>query len=500
MRRSRSFLGMLLAVALTVALGACTRPETDEPRGRELNIGAATEPAGLDMITTTGAGTPFVLLYNVYETLVKLDNEGNIRPLLASEWSQTPDRLSYTFSLDPAAKFASGAPVDADAVVKSFERARGETATESIRLKWAPVDTIEAVDQRTVRLNLSRPSNGLLYDLTGPTGTISDPTATADLNTTPAGSGPYKFVTWEQGSRVELEANAGYWGTPARFSPVNFRYFADPNAMNTAMLSGQLDMISNLTVPQSIGQFSDAEKYTIHEGTTDGEVVLGFNHANEALSDVRVRQAISHAIDRQALVDSVWGGKGMLIGSMVPPTDPWFEDLSGVYPYDPDKARELLAEAGYASGLTLRLRVPNLPYGPTSGRFIAAQLKDVGITAEVEELEWARWLDQVYGQHDYDMTVVAHVEPRDLGAFAAEGNYWGYRNDAFNTLLTEADTGTEADQTEKLKEAARMLTDDAAAVWLFLLPSITIATPAIAGVQDNQISLSFDLTTLAARS
>lgn len=500
MRRSRSLLGLLLVVAIALTLGACTRPVKEPGGGRELNIGATTEPAGLDMITVSGAGTPYVLLYNVYETLVKLDNEGSIKPLLASEWSQSPDRLTYTFSLDPQARFASGAPVNSEAVVKSFERARSDAATATTRSKWAVVDTIEAAGEHTVEVKLSQPSNQWLYDLTGPYGIVTDPTATGDLNKTPAGSGPYKFVTWEPGSLIELEANTGYWGTPARFSPVFFRYYADPNTMSTAMLSGQLDIISNLTAPQAIDQFSDSSAYTIHEGITQGEVVLGFNHRTEALADVRVRQAINYAIDRRALVDSVWGGKGKLIGSMVPPSDPWFEDLSDTYPYDPEKAKQLLAEAGLASGLTLRLRVPSLPYGPSSGRFIAAQLQAVGVKVELEELEWARWLDQVYGKHDYDMTIVAHVEPRDMAAFAADGNYWGYANQEYNTLLKEADEGTQEEQTAKLKEAAKLLAADAAADWLFLLPNIVVATPEISGISPDQVSLSFDLTTLAARS
>ena len=500
MRRSRSFVGMLLALALAVTLSACTRPEPKDDTGRELNIGATAEPTGLDMITVPGAGTPFVLLYNVYETLVKLDSEGTIKPLLASDWTLSDDRLTYTFSLQNQAKFASGAPVDADAVVKSFDRARADSAADSIKVKWAAVADVEAVNAHTVKVTMSRPSNEWLYDMTGPAGIISDPSAVADLNTTPAGSGPYTFVKWDQGSLLQLAANPSYWGTPARFDPVNFRYYADPNAMNTAMLAGQLDIISNLTVPQSIGQFADASKYTTYEGTTEGEVVLGFNHETKALADVRVRQAINHAIDRKGLINSVWGGKGSLIGSMVPPTDPWYEDLSQAYPYDPTKAKELLTEAGVASGLTLRLRVPNLPYGPTAGRYIAAQLKEVGINVTLEELDWPRWLDQVYGKHDYDMTIVAHVEPHDLSAFAAPNNYWNFHNEEFNALLASADEGTEAVQTEDLKQAAKLLSDQAAADWLFLLPNIIIATPEISGIQENQVSLSFDLTLLAARS
>lgn len=499
MRRARP-LGIMALLLLAVVLGACTRPPQVVDEIRTLEIGATGEPAGLDMVTVSGAGTPFVLLYNVYETLVKLDGEGNVRPLLATEWTTNEDNTVYTFTIDKGARFASGTDVTADAVVWSFERNRSAAATDQIRSKWAVVDTIEAVDEDSVEVTLSQASNQWLYEMTGPAGIVTDPTGDADLDTIPAGSGPYEFVAWEEGASIELQANHGYWGNPARFDRVVFRYYADPNAMNAAMLSGQLDIISNLTVPQAIGQFADETRFTVHEGTTDGEVVLGFNHRTAALQDLDVRRAINHAIDREALIRAVWGGKGTLIGSMVPPTDPWYEDLSDTYPYDPDQARRLLAEAGYGSGLSLRLRVPNLPYGPPAGRFVAAQLAEVGIDVVLDELEFpARWLDLVYTKFDYDMTIVAHVEPRDLGTFADPGYYWGYDNPRFRQLVAEADAGTPEQQVAKLRQAARLLAADAAADWLFLLPSIIVTTPGISGIQANQIGLAFDLTTIAAR-
>ena len=500
MRRTRLSVGIVLALVMSVIMTACTRPPVEEAQARPLSIGATLEPDGLDMTTVDGAGTPFVFLYNVYETLIKLDGEGNFKPLLATEWDISDDQLVYTFTIDGAAKFATGEDMLAQDVVASFERARSDAATGSMQEKWAPVDTIEAPDENTVKVTLSQPSNMWLYDIAGSAGIVVDPAGVDSLDTAPAGSGPFAFVSWDQGNNLKLKGNPDYWGTPTRFGEVTFQYYADPNAMNTAMLSGQLDIISNLTVPQSIGQFDDESRFTIHEGTTDGEVVLGFNHRQPELQDLKVRQAISYAIDRQGLVDAAWGGKGDLIGSMVSPTDPWYEDLSDTYPHDPAKAKELLAEAGHASGLTLNLRIPTLPYGPPAARFIQAQLAEVGVTVEIEELDFARWLDQVYGSHDYDMTIVSHVEGRDIGNFANPEYYWGYDNPAFQTLIEEADTGTQEGQVEKMKEAARMLADDAAAVWLFVLPNIIITTSEISGVQPNQTSLAFDLTTLAARS
>ena len=493
----RSSVAIILALVMSVLLTACTRPTLEEDETSPLVIGATLEPDGLDMTMVSGAGTPFVLLYNVYETLLKIDNDGNFKPLLATQWNISEDRLTYTFTIDGAAKFASGEPVTPEAVVTSFERSRSEES--ALAENWEAVDTIEATGDNQVTVTLSRPSNMWLYHVAGPAGIIVDPAGIDTLDTAPAGSGPFTFVEWDQGNELKLEGNPDYWGTPTRFDDVTFRYYADPNAMNTAMLSGQLDIISNLTVPQSIGQFEDESRFSIYEGTTDGEVVLGFNHRQPELQDVRVRQAISHAIDRQGLVDAAWGGKGELIGTMVSPTDPWYEDLSGLYEYDPAKAEELLDEAG-VSGLTLNLRIPTLPYGPPAARFIQSQLAEVGITVEIEELDFARWLDQVYSSHDYDMTIVSHVEGRDIGNFANPEYYWGYDNSEFADLLAEADAGTEEEQISKTQEAARMLADDAAAVWLFMLPNIIITTNDISGIQENQTSLAFDLTILASRN
>ena len=365
---------LVMLLGFSLALVSCGGSSGAGSGPIVLNVGATTEPTGMDPATDTGAGTPFVLLYNVYETLVRIDEKGEIKPLLARSWSVSSDGSAYTFKLEPNATFASGKPVNAAAVIASFERTRdGENTTEVLKKQMSHVKEMRAVDERTVEVSLTGPSRRWLYDITSTAGIIYDLSSEQNLSEQPAGSGPYVFSRHDIGSVVSLARNKRYWGTGPRVDEVNFRYYADANAMVTAMLSGQLDIISNLAVPQSVSQFSDASRFKVLEGTTNGEVVLGFNHSNPALSNLKVRQAINHAIDRRAVLDSVWGGKGTLIGSMVPPTDPWYEDLSNTYPYDPAKAKQLLEEAGYASGLTLRLRVPTLPYGPPIAKLIAAQ-------------------------------------------------------------------------------------------------------------------------------
>jgi peptide/nickel transport system substrate-binding protein len=236
-------------------------------------------------------------------------------------------------------------------------------------------------------------------------------------------------------------------------------------------------------------------------GITNGEIVMGFNHQTEALKSLQVRQAINYAIDRNALLNSVWGGKGILIGSMAVPTDSWYQDLSQTYPFDPDKAKQLLVDAGYADGLTLRLRVPTLPYATDAAQFIASQLKDVGITATIDELEFpARWIDEVMVNSNYDMTIVAHVEPRDIVKWADPDYYWHYNNPEFQKLVAEADQAPASDEAALMQQAAKILADDAAADFLWLLPSLKVATLDITGIPENTVSLSFDLSTIASKN
>lgn len=494
-QRMRTVIGTFVAACLILV--GCSGTGDDSV---SLSVGYTAELDGLDPSTVDGAAISMVMLYNVYETLVKDDGDGNIQPLLAREWDISDDNRTYTFHLEPEARFATGEPLTAEEVVASIDYVLGGQGAEApvrnlLVRQMSVVETVTAVDEHTVEVELSRPSNQWLYDMTGPAGIIYDPAGMGTLNTAPMGSGPYQFSDWDSGAQLVLERNENYWGAAPEVDEIVWRVFADPNAMTSAMLAGQLDVISNLTTPEAVGEFEDPERFTVLEGYSNGEVVLGYNHTNEALSDVRVRQAITHAIDRQGLVDSIWGGQGSLIGSMVPPQDPWYEDLSEVYPYDPDRARELLADAGYADGLTLRLRVPALPYATSGARYLDSQLADVGITVQVDELEFpAVWLDEVFAQASYDLTIVSHVEPRDMAIFADPDYYWRYDNPEYQQLVALADEGTPEDQVRYLQEAARLLTEDAAATWLFLLPNTIITTSEVSGISANATNLSFDLT------
>lgn len=495
---------LVALVALgSLLLSACAQGSSPAgPNGTapstQLVIGATASPPTLDPTANDAAAIPQVMLYNVYETLVKVDSEGHLRPLLAQRWDVSPDNRTYTFRLDPGARFASGRPVEAKDVVWSIDRIKNGTTTATLKRQMSVVESARAVDPKTLEVVLTRPSNMWLWDMSSTGGIVFDSQANGDLANSTAGSGPFELQNWIPNSSVTLEKNPDYWATPARFNTVTFRYFTDPNAMNAAMLAGDLDIISNLQAPAALPQFSDPSRFTVNEGTTNGEVVLSMNNNSPGLNDVRVRQAIRHAINKKALLDTVWAGKGVLIGAMVPPTDPWYEDRTGDFPYDPERAKALLAEAG-VQNLRLRLRLPTLPYATAAGQFVQSQLREVGIEADIDQLEFpARWVDTVLTKGDYDMSIVAHVEARDIVRFANPDYYFHYNSPEFQRLVTEADSGPPEEQATKLKEAARVMSQDAAADWLFLLPNLVITKPNITGVPENATTLSFDLTTMAA--
>ncbi|MGW4126842.1 ABC transporter substrate-binding protein [Amycolatopsis japonica] len=463
-----------------------------------LAIGYTAEPANFDFTRTDGAAIPQALLYNVYEGLVKLDANAKIVPLLAESWTISEDRKTYDFKLRKNAKFSNGAPFTAEDVKFSLMRVKTDW-TVSIKSTMDVVDRVDVVAPDHARVVLSKPSNGWLFSLTSRLGAMFSPTGVADLANKPVGTGPYTVSSRRRGDSIVLKQNPAYWGTKPAYSTVVLKYIKDPTALNNALLSNGIDVISAITVPDSIPQFQSDDRFTVVEGTTNSEVTLAFNNARPPLNDVRVRKALSYAIDRKALLDTAWAGRGTLIGSMVPPTDPWYEDLSNAYPFDPAKAKALLAEAGQPNP-SLRLRIPNLPYAVSAAQVVSSQLADVGVTVTIEPLDFpAVWLKQVFTDHDYDLSIIQHVEARDIVTFGRPKYYWGYDGKPVQQNLAKADAGTPQEQIDAMRQVARRLSEDAAADWLFLFPNVIVAKNKVTGFVRNQVSESFDLTGLAPR-
>lgn len=486
-----------LAVAL-VATGCGGGSDGDTGSSNAVvSIAAEAEPATLDLTTTPAAAIPRILLYNVYEGLVKLDGNGDVKPLLAKDWDVSADRKTYTFHLRDNATFSNGKKLTAADAVWSIDRVRAGASKHPFKSQMAVVKSATAKDDTTLVVTLTRPSNSWLYNMANPVGIVFSKDAVGTLATKPVGSGPFVFKEWTRGSALTLTRNERYWGDKAKVGLVVFRFYTDTNAAINAMLSKQLDVIANVRTPESIAQLKGKDDLRIVEGTTNGEVVMSMNNARGPLKDRRVRQAIIQAIDRKKLIQTVSAGYGKRIGSMVPPTDPWYEDLSNYYPYDPAAAKKLLREAGYPNGLTLGMQLPTRPDALASGRFAAAQLKQVGITAKITQLEFpARWLDVVLTKGDYDISIIAHVEPRDIEKFTDPTYYFHYKNPQAKKLLDAADAAPPSQQATYMKRLARQLTADAAANWLYLQPSLEVMRQGITGFPQNAVTLSYDMTSV----
>jgi peptide/nickel transport system substrate-binding protein len=476
------------ATAATAAAAATTVPEGDP--NATIVAGLVLEPSNLDIIHTAGAALDQVLLDNIYETLVKATPSGEISPGLAT-LDISEDRLTYTLTLQEGVSFHDGDPLTASDVVWTLEQQRSEGAREVLTL--ANVDTVEATDDLTVVLTLSEPDNDLAFRLSQRAGAVLNEGAT-DLETTANGTGPFRLGEWNQGAFVSLLRNDEYWGEPANAAEVVFQYFTDPNAAVNAVRDGDADFIT-LVDPELASQFEGNPDFVVTSNETNGELTLGFNNADEALSDQRVRQAITQAIDKQGVID-LNDGYGTIIGAPVPPFDPWYEDLSGLHPYDPDEARALLEEAGYGDGLELSFIVPNF-YSPKVPDFVVSQLADVGIALDLQTVEFSTWLEQVYGNHDYDVTYVLHAEARDLDNYANPDYYWLYDSPDVQQLLAAAKTSPDSDEANELRrQAARQIAEDAPAVWLTLADDVIVTRTGVSGLPGFDVQARFDASDL----
>jgi len=448
------------------------------------------EPGNLDIIHTAGAALDQVLLDNIYETLVKATPGGEISPGLAT-LDISEDRLTYTLTLQEGVTFHDGDPLTASDVVWTLDQQRAEGSNEAARL--SSIASVEATDDLTVVLTLSEPDNDLAFYLSRRAGAVLNEGAT-DLETTANGTGPFTLGEWSQGSFISLARNDDYWGDPAKAAEVVFQYIPDANAGVNALLDGDADVITGVD-PELVGQFEDNPDYVVTSNETNGELTLGFNNTDEALSDQRVRQAITQAIDKQGVID-LNDGFGTIIGAPVPPFEPWYEDLSGLYPFDQEAARALLEEAGYADGLELSFVVPNI-YPARIPDFVVSSLADVGITLDLQTVEFSTWIEQVYTNHDYDITYVLHVEPRDIGNYANPDYYWLYDSPEVQELLAEAKTSPDPDEANELRrQAARQIAEDAPAVWLTLADDVVVARTGVSGLPEFDVQARFDASDL----
>ena len=298
-----------------------------------------------------------------------------------------------------------------------------------------------------------------------------------------------------QGDRIELTRNADYWGTPAALESATFKFISDPTAGFAAMMAEDVDAFVNFPAPENLPQFEADPRFQVIVGSTEGETILSTNNKMPPLDNVKVRKAIAHAIDRQAIIDGAMFGVGTPIGTHFAPHHPDYLDLTANSAYDPDLAKQLLAEAGFENGFETTLKLPPPSYARRGGEIIAAQLRAVGIQTEISNLEWAQWLEQVFRGKDYGLTIVSHTEPMDIGIYARPDYYFQYDNPAFQTLMTDLRSESDpATRSAMLQNAQTIISEDYVNGFLFELAVPTVANAKIRGLWENAPTQATDLT------
>jgi peptide/nickel transport system substrate-binding protein len=497
MLKRRDFALRLPAAAL-LAGWPLAQAQTGAQGGKStLTLGMALEPPGLDPTAGAASAIAEIVLYNVLEPLVKINPDGSVAPLLAESWEFSKDLRATTFHLRRGVRFHNGEPFNAQTVKFSFERAAAADSANKDRNIFAAIESVRALDEFTALVVTPQPDPDFLFRLGQATAVMVEPKSAASNNTAPVGTGPYTLENWRRGSSLALAAWPGFrQAQTLQFKRAMFRFISDPAAQMAALLAGDVDVFPRVT-ERSVPRFQSDARFRITVADSWAKTVLAINNGRKPLNDVRVRRAICAAIDRKAVIEAAASGYGVPIGSHYAPQAPGYVDTTGINPYDPDKAKALLKEAGVSAPLRLTLTLPPPAYARDGGEVVIAELAKVGIAVQAQNVEWAQWLAGTYTDKNYDLTLISHVEPLDLGNFAKPDYYWNYRNPQFNALYAQIQSAiAPQERNALLGQAQRLLAEDAALCWLYEPQWVTVADRRVRGLWKSLPILVNDLTTL----
>ncbi|WP_313295485.1 ABC transporter substrate-binding protein [Diaphorobacter sp.] len=483
--------GALAALPLATPLPTLAQAKKDN-----MTLALTLEPPGLDPTAGAASSIAEITLYNIYETLTKINPDGSVSPLLAESWEVSPDLRTYTFKLRSGVKFQNGEPFNAQAVKYAFDRAGGDKSTNKDKRTFAGL-ACKVIDEHTIVLINSEIDPDLLFLLGQATAIIVEPKSVATNVTKPVGTGPYKLDAWARGSSITLSAWNGF-RQPAKIKirRAVFRFIADPAAQVAALLAGDVDVFARIT-PRSVAQFKANPRFQVVISGSRAKTILAMNNTRKPLDDVRVRRAIAAAIDRKAVIRGAADGLGVPIGSYYVPGAFGYVDTTGINPYDVEKAKQLLAEAGVKTPLELTMTLPPTPYARQGGEIITSELAKIGIKVKTQNVEWAQWLSGTYGNKNYDLSIISHVEPFDLNNYTKPDYYWGYQSEKFNALYERIKTAERpADRARLLGDAQRMLANEVPGVYLYQPQWVTVANKNVRGLWKDMPVFVNDLSTL----
>ncbi|MBI3455923.1 MAG: ABC transporter substrate-binding protein [Candidatus Rokubacteria bacterium] len=486
---------LVVALLVLLALPIVGEPQPVAP-GATLTVQITAEPPGLDLTATPASATAAVVFYNLQEALVKVDRHGELVPWLAERW-HTADNLNYTFFLKKGVRFHNGRPFTAEDVKYVLDRDRNPETKHPHVGDYADISAIHVRDEHTVTVSLRQPNAMFLYNVARQGSVMYPREGVEQMKSNPIGTGPFVLARWERGDRIVLKRNANYHvkGLP-KLDQVTFRFIPDPNAALAALQAGDIDVLAFGLGPESVEVVRRSPNLQVILGDTTNDVILALNNSRKPYSDVRVRRAITHAIDKEEILKGAMFGFGRILGTNVDPLNPYFVDMSKAVPYSPENARQLLAEAGYPNGLDAILKVPpQYPYTVRTGEVIVGQLAKVGVRVRLEQIEWGQWLDRVYKNADYDMTIIGHAEGWDAKNYANPKYYFRYDSPRFQEVYRRSETTLDdAKRRAVYHELQKIMVEEAPVVWLYVYPRLVAAKKGVEGIWKDLPTPSMDLS------
>ncbi|MBM1689482.1 ABC transporter substrate-binding protein [Sulfitobacter geojensis] len=480
---------LLLGVSTAALLAGAAMAKDD------ITIAIQLEPPHMDPTSAAAGAIDSVLYSNVFEGLTRFMSDGSVVPGLAESWDISEDGLTYTFKLRSDVTFHDGTAMDAEDVKFSLDRIGAEDSANAQKALYSAISEVNVVDPMTVEVKLSEPNGNLIFNLAWGDAVIVAPESIEGIKQTPIGTGAFKFDSWTQGDKVELSRNDAYWGDAPALASATFKFISDPTAAFASVMAEDVDVFSGFPAPENLPQFEADPRFQVLVGSTEGETILSTNNKMPPFDNVKVREALAHAIDRQAIIDGAMFGLGTPIGTHFAPHNPAYVDLTAQSNYDPAKAKALLAEAGFADGFETTLHLPPPSYARRGGEIIAAQLAEVGITAKITNVEWAQWLETVFKGKDFGLTIVSHTEPMDIGIYANPEYYFQYDNKEFQDLIAKFNTTADPEMRgEMMAQAQQIIADDYVNGYLFQLALPTVAQAGVQGLWENAPTQANDLT------
>lgn len=476
MKNLKIKLTLLIIAVLTIFLiTACSNKENTPDNAAnvktDLTMGYTTEPEGLDPHRTAAAST-FTVTNNIYDTLVGVTSDWEVVPRLAKGWEISENGMEITFKLRDDVKFHNGRQMTAKDVEFSFNRLKDAESPKA--RDYENITKIEVVDDNTIKFTTEILDVELLKSFAYPWTAVVPEEAAENLKTAPVGTGAFTLKEWVPQQHLVLQRNDNYYGDKAKLETVKLVLIPDATSMMAGFQVGDLDIIP-LTGDQ-VTMVENNGDYKVISEPMNAVQIMSLNTNHKILSNEKVRQAIAMAINKQEVIDASMFGYGDKIGSHLPPTSPDYFDTNDIIEYNPEKAKELLKEAGYENGFDISLSLPkNYQLHVDAGQVIADQLSKIGINVNIELIEWGTWLSEVYGAKNFDMTVVGHTGRLDSYAFLSR--YYSDSNDYISLKTGEVDELLDRAQQELNDDKRKEIYKEIQVVLANKLPAIYLQTP-----------------------